>query len=260
MPASTTTTSTTTTTIAADLPTLPYTFTGIDGLTAVGDPVATDAGGFRSMLSAWTGPTGITDGYLLLIELPEAIGASEPEGDVTSVPIDVPDGHAYLVTANGADGQPMTLTSATRLMWWRDDGRQWIVSNYNVTPERLTQLTLAIQPGSGLPYVLPEAGTTFVGFSASESYESVGQQWSLDGSNLTLAVTTGGLAQQLADVTAVSVVERTICGAAGYAITLPNGQVKLAWPTANPDQWASLIVSAPLVPRLDEIIAAITPT
>ena len=42
-------------------------------------------------------------------ETPEAIGASEPEGDVTSVPIDVPDGHAFLVTANGADGQPMTL-------------------------------------------------------------------------------------------------------------------------------------------------------
>ena len=74
-----------------------------------------------------------------------------------------------------------------------------------------------------------------------------------------LAVTTGGLAQQIADTMAVSVVERTIAGAAGYAITLANGQVNLTWPTANPDRWGSLIVGAPLVPRLDEIIAAITP-
>ena len=176
---------------------------------------------------------------------------------MTSVPIDVPDGHAYLVTDNGADGQPMTLPSATRVMWWRDDGRVWIVSNYNVAPLRLTQLTLAIQPGSGLPYVLPEAGTSLVGFNAPESYDSVTQEWSLDDSSLILAVSTGGLAQQLADYAVVSVVERTIEGASGYAITLPNGQVNLVWPTADPDKWGSLIVSPPLVPRLDEIVAAI---
>ena len=162
--------------------------------------------------------------------------------------IDVPDGRGYLVTDNGADGKPMTLHSATRLMWWRDDGRLWVVSDYEVTPERLTQLTLEIQPGSGLPYVIPSAGTTLVGFNTFESYESVRQDWSLDGAFLELAVTSGGLAQQLADVAAVSVVERTIAGAAGYAITLPNGQVNLMWPTANADHWGSLIVAAPLVP------------
>lgn len=46
----------------------------------------------------------------------------------------------------------MTLTSATYVMWWCADGRLWIVSNYGLTPERLKELTLAVQPGSGLPY------------------------------------------------------------------------------------------------------------
>jgi|GEM_PF-6513311 len=88
---------------------------------------------------------------------------------------------------------------------------------------------------------------------------SVTQEWSLDGSSLVFSVSTGGLVQQLADTTIVSVVERTIAGASGYAITLPNDQVNLVWPTGDPDKWGSLIVSPPLVPRLDEIVAAITP-
>ncbi|MEP7203027.1 MAG: hypothetical protein ABI894_10480 [Ilumatobacteraceae bacterium] len=253
-----TSTAPTTTSVPAS-PTLPYTLMGIDGVRAIDDPVAVDAGGATWLVVAWSGPTGITDGVVVLNESRDVIGATEPEGEVTSVPIDVPDGRAYLVTDNGVDGQPLASPSNTRLMWWRDDGRLWIASNFEVTPERLTRLTLAIQPGSGLPYVLPEAGTEFVGFSTSDSYESVRQGWSMGGSSLTLAVTTGGLAQQLADVTAVSVAERTIAGAAGYAFTLPNGQVNLAWPTAHPDQWGSLLISPPLVPRLDEIAAAITP-
>lgn len=263
-PATTTTSSATSSTTTTTIPAaanLAYTLTGIDGLAATGDPAVNDsAGGPSSLVSAWTGPNGITESFIALTEVRGSTGATEPEGDNTSVSIDVPDGRGYLVTDNGADGKPMTLHSATRLMWWRDDGRLWVVSNYEVTPERLTQLTLAIQPGSGLPYVIPSAGTTFVGFNTSESYESVRQDWSLDGAFLELAVTSGGLAQQLADVAAVSVVERTIAGAAGYAITLSNAQVNLMWPTANADHWGSLIVAAPLVPRLDEIVAAITPT
>jgi hypothetical protein len=254
----TTTTTTTTTTIPAGI-SLPYTLTGVDGLIATEDPAMSATGTAETLVIAWSVATGITDGYLALFELPESIGAGVPEGDVTSVPIDVPDGRGYLVTANGADGQPMALPSATRLMWWRGDGRLWQVSNYNLAPERVTQLTLAIQPGSGLPYVLPDPAMTFVSFNTAGSYESVQQEWALDGSTLALAVTSGGLAQQIADPTAVSVVERTIAGASGYAITLPGGTVILTWPTANPDQWGSLIVSALLLPRLDEIIAAISP-
>jgi hypothetical protein len=258
VPATTTTSTTTTTTTVPEGLNLKYTLAGIDGLVPSGDPQSSDASNYGTLVSAWSSTAGVTDAYVVLGELSEAISRPGPEGDMTSVSIQVPDGQAYLVTDNGADGLPLTLTSATRVMWWRADGRLWVVSNYGFSPGELKKLTLAIQPGSGLPYVLPDPTMTFVGCNTAESYESVRQDWTLDGSHLTLAVTTGGLAQQLADVTAVSVVERPIAGASGFAITLPNGQVNLAWPTANPDHWASLLVSSPLAPRLDEIIAAIT--
>ena len=85
----------------------------------------------------------------------------------------------------------------------------------------------------------------FVGFNTSESFESITQDWMLDGPHLTLAATTGGLAQQLAGVSPQSIVERTIAGVPGYAIASTNGQVNLAWPTVNPDHWGPLI-SPPL--------------
>ncbi len=75
---------------------------------------------------------------------------------------------------------------------------------------------------------------------------------------MTLAVTTGGLAQQLADIAPVSVAERILAGKPGYSITLTNGQVNLVWPTGNSDSWASLMLNSQLADRIDEIAAAIT--
>jgi hypothetical protein len=253
---STTTTtepSTTTTTVSSPPPLkLTYTLSGIEGLAPVGDQTVTDASGYTSLIAAWSTDAGVTDGYLFLYET-EAPKANEPEGDMTSVSIEVPDGHAFLVTDNGFE----SLTSASRIMWWRGDGRLWVVSNFGLTPERLTQLTLAIQPGSGLPYVLPDPAMTFVGFNTAKSYQSVGQDWTIDGVHLTLAATTGGLAQQLADQSPQSVEERTIVGKQGYVITRTNGQINLMWPTDNADRWASLTVSSALADRVDEIAAAI---
>ncbi len=225
----------------------------MEGLASSGNPERTDASGDTSLVAAWSAAGGISNGYLVLSDT-QAPVATSPEGDVTSGSLDVPDGHAFVVTDNGFE----TLTSATRIMWWRADGRLWIVSNFGLTPARLTALTLAIQPGSGLPYVLADPSMAFVGFNTSESFESITQDWMLDGSHLTLAATTGGLAQQLAGVSPQSIVERTVAGVPGYAITLTNGQVNLAWPTDNPDHWGSLIISAPLAERIDEIVAAIT--
>jgi hypothetical protein len=257
-PDATSTTVTPSTTTTVPVPStlnMTYTFSVFAGLSPVGDPQVFDVSGYTSLVAAWSSAgTGPTDAYLVLYET-QASGTTEPEGDMTSVSIEVPDGHAYLVTDNGAE----SLTSATRVMWWRGDGRLWTVTNFGLTPERLTELTLAIQPGSGLPYVLPDPAMTFVGFNTAGSYESIRQDWTLDGSHLVLAVTNGGLAQQLADQVPVSIVERTIAGKQGYAITRTNGQIDLLWPTDTPDRWASLIVGPPLADRVDEIVAAITP-
>ncbi len=228
---------------------------GVEGLAPSGGPERTDTGSDTSLVAVWSTTAGVTDGYLTLTDSSAPI-ATTPEGDVTSVSLDVPEGHAYLVTDNGFE----SLSSATRVMWWRDDGRLWVVSNFGLTPDRLKALTLAIQPGSGLPFILPDPGMTFIGFNTAEDgFESIAQDWILDGSHLMLAVTTGGLAQQLADVAPASIVERTIAGVQGYAITLTNGQVNLAWPTDNADRWGSLRISPALASRVDEILAAITP-
>jgi hypothetical protein len=256
--AASSTTSSTSTTSTAPAPAslnLAYTLSGVEGIAPAGNPQRIDAGSDTSLVAVWSTTIGVTDGFLVLTDTPAPI-ATSPEGDVTSVSIDVPEGRAYLVTDNAFG----SLSSATRVMWWRDDGRLWVVSNFGLTPDRLKALTLAIQPGSGLPYVLPDPSMTFIGFNTAEDgFESIAQDWTLDGSHLTLAVSTGGLAQQLADVAPTSIVERTIAGVQGYAITLTNGQVNLTWPTDNADRWGSLLISPALADRVDGFVGAITP-
>ena len=97
---------------------------------------------------------------------------------------------------------------------------------------------------------------TFIGTSSLASFESARQDWTLDGSTVGIAVNNGGLALQL-DVPTVSVVERTVSGAAGHEISMPNGQLDVIWPTDDPDRWASLDISTPLASRVDEIVSAI---
>ena len=253
-PATTTTAAPTT---AASTPAplaLTYTLSGVEGLGPIDEPALTHVSSYTSMVAAWSTGSGVTEGYLVLTET-FAPKWTAPEGYVTSVSIDVPDGHAFLVTDKGFE----SLTSATRIMWLHSDGRLWTVSNFGLTAERLKALTLAIQPGSGLPYVLPDPSMAFIGFNTAEAYQSVRQDWTLGEHFLELGVFTGGLAQQLADAVPVSVVERTIAGAQGYVISMTNGQVELVWPTGDGDHWGSLQLNPALADRLDEIVAAITP-
>lgn len=251
----TTATAAPTTTASTPAPlALTYTLSGVEGLGPIDEPALTHVSSYTSMIAAWSTGSGVTEGYLVLTET-FAPKWTAPEGNVTSVSIDVPEGHAFLVTDNGFE----SLTSATRIMWLHNDGRLWTVSNFGLTPQRLQALTLAMQPGSGLPYVLPDASMTFIGFNTAESYQSVRQDWTLDQHFLELGVLTGGLAQQLADAVPVSIVERTIAGGQGYEITMTNGQVELVWPTGDGDHWGSLQLNPALADRIDEITAAITP-
>ncbi|MEO8265562.1 MAG: hypothetical protein ABI706_08635 [Ilumatobacteraceae bacterium] len=253
-PATTTTAAPTTTASTLAPLALTYTLSGVEGLGPIDEPALTHVSSYTSMVAAWSTGSGVTEGYLVLTET-FAPKWTAPEGYVTSVSIDVPDGHAFLVADKGFE----SLTSATRIMWLHSDGRLWTVSNFGLTPERLKALTLAILPGSGLPYVLPDPSRAFIGLNTAEAYQSVRQDWTLDQHFLELGVFTGGLAQQLADAVPVSVVERTIAGAQGYVISMTNGQVKLVWPTGDGDHWGSLQLNPALAGRLDEIVAAITP-
>ncbi|MEP7115335.1 MAG: hypothetical protein ABI862_18880 [Ilumatobacteraceae bacterium] len=232
---------------------LTFTLEGVENLTPTDEPQMTRSSNDETR-SVWSTTTGITDAFIVLHDGP-APQSTSPEGDVSAVPMDVPNGTAWLVTDIYPSGESVP-PSATRVMWWRSDGRLWVVSNFGLTPERLVELTLAIQPGSGLPFVLADPGMTFVGLSSLASFESARQDWTLDGSSVVIAVTNGGLAQQL-DVPIVSVAARTVSGSAGYEITLPNGQLNVIWPTDDPDRWASLLVGPLLTSRVNEIASAI---
>ena len=98
------------------------------------------------------------------------------------------------------------------------------------------------------PHMSPEGDVSAVSMEVSSGTAIV--------VNIELAETTGGLARQL-HVPTVAVAERTIAGAAGYELALPNGQLNIIWPTDNPDRWGSLIISSPLAARVDEIVSAV---
>ena len=88
-------------------------------------------------------------------------------------------------------------------------------------------------------------------------FDTIRQEWTLDGSYVGLAVTNGGLAVQIGANPIESVVERTIDGAEGFVLTRPNGQLDVIWPTTDRDHWGSLNISASLAPRVNEIVSAV---
>jgi hypothetical protein len=148
---------------------LSFTLEGVEGLAPREEPQLVRSSDDETA-SVWSSHAGITDAFIVLSDVPAPPHMS-PEGDVSAVSMEVPNGTAFVV-------------------------------------------------------------------------------------NIELAETTGGLAQQL-DVPTVAVAERTIAGAAGYELALPNGQLNIIWPTDNPDRWGSLIISSPLAARVDEIVSAV---
>ncbi len=234
-----------------------FTFKGLDGLVAVEDPQPRDSPGTDQRTTAWSTAGGVTDAFLVLADVP-AGAVDSPECDCTATRIDSPTGRLWLVTDSVSEVPPPS--SVSRTMWWRDDGRLWIVSNYGLGPERLTALTLEIQLGTDGTQMLADPSMTLVGTSSLDNYASVSQPWTFNGQNLSIAVTNGGLARQLDSLTARSIVAQTIAGTAGYKVTLLNGQVNLMWPTVDPTYWGSVTSGPPLATSIDAIAAAVVRT
>jgi hypothetical protein len=206
--------------------------------------------------AVWATSKGITDGYMTLRDV-NGGPATSPEGDVTATRIEAPTGEAWLVIDNVPDDPPPT--SATRIMWWRDDGRVWIVSNFGLNQENLTTLALQIEAGPNGSYTLPDASMTLVGSASLANHQSMTQAWTLDGHNLSLTVANGGLAQQVSDLPVHAIAERTIASHPGYALTLSNGQVNLIWPTDHAGWWVSIAGEPVLADRSDDLASAIVP-
>lgn len=232
---------------------LTYMFQGVAGLVPRDEPQLVSSR-YDETVSVWSTKTGITDAFVVLRDS-SAPTSRSAEGDMSTAPLEVPSGEAWLVTDKDV-GEPPPA-SATRVMWWRPDGRLWVVSNVGISSVHLVELTLQIQAGSGVSFVLPDPGMTFVGTTRLARLRSVQQEWTLDGSNIGLAVTNGGLAAQIGSNPVEYITERIVDGMPGYVLTLANGQLNVIWPTDDPDRWGSLFISSLLVPRADEIVSAL---
>jgi hypothetical protein len=233
-----------------------FTFSDLDGLMALDEPQLDDFPPHDSTLTAWSSMNGVTDSYLVVRDVPATLPAGSAEGDITMKPMTAPSGQAWLAVDNGVSDPPPS--SATHIMWWRDDGRLWIISSYGMAPDQMTDLTFAIEQHGGGALTLAEPSMIPMGTSSLETSESLRQQWSLDGQPLDLVLSNGGLVEQL-DLPVRSIVEHQIADRAGYKITLSNGQVNLAWPTDDPAWWGSVTSGPALAPRIDAVAAAIVP-
>jgi len=246
------TTAPSTTAVIDDAKSLDLTLAGLEGLTLAGDQQRIRVNGSDDMITLWSGLDGIQASYLKLLVAPVP-GSSGPEGNISATPIAVPSGTAWLVTDNGD-----TASVTSRIMWWRSDGRLWVVTQHGLTPERLTALTLTIQEGSGLPYVLPDPSMKFVLTAGPEDPDAIRQDWTLAGAHVMLELATPGLVHLL-NGAETSIVSRVVRGQPGYAITLGNGQIDVTWPSGGQSgSWFALFISPPLASRIDEIINAIT--
>jgi hypothetical protein len=233
-----------------------FTFNELDGLVKLGEPQVDDFPRQDSQLTAWSSIGGVVDAYLAVRDIPATLPPGSPEGDITMTPISAPSGHAWLAIDNGVSDPPPS--SATHIMWWRDDGRLWIISSYGMTSDQMTDLTFAIEQEDG-ELTLAEPSMLPVGASSLQTSEELRQHWSLDGQPLDLVLSNGGLVEQL-DLPVRSIVEHQIADRAGYKITLSNGQINLAWPTDDAGWWASVTSGPALAARIDDVAAAIVPT
>ena len=246
------TTTPSTTAVIDDAKSLDLTLAGLEGLTLAGDQQRIRVNGSEDAITLWSGVDGIQASYLKLLVAPVP-GFSGPEGNISATPIAVPSGTAWLVADNGD-----TASLTSRIMWWRNDGRLWVVTQHGLSPERLTALTLTIQQNSGLPYVLPDPSMKFVLTAGPEDPDAIRQDWTLAGSHVMLELATPGLVHLL-NGAETSIAARTVRGQPGYAITLGNGQIDVTWPSGGQSSsWFALYISPPLASRANEIINAIT--
>ncbi len=232
----------------------PYVLEGIEGLIAVDGP-QTETYDYDQITTAWASTAGLIDGFLVLNDVPAPI-SDAPEGDNVASRVDSPTGRLWLVTDNV---ESPALPSASRMMWWRDDGRLWIVSNFGVGTERLKELTLKIQAGTDGRPELSDDAMVLIGTDTVRELKVTRQSWDLDGHAISLRVSTGGLASQLSDVFAQTMSNYTVDGEAGYQFVRPDGQVTVIWPTTGEGtQWAKLDVAPQHAARVDEIVNALT--
>jgi hypothetical protein len=244
---------------------------GLGGLTATTeeDEVTTGPFGGDQVRTLWLPVDGDATGQWVVLNDTEAPAAQSPEGEVNATPIDLGSGDAYIVRDMAS-----SFSFGGRVMWWRPDGRLWVLTGNGLTDDELVELAGSLVPGSGVPHVLDDPRYEFSGFALLDQYRSVSRTHQIGDTatgtprSVVLSVTNGGLVQQLADSVPTSIEPVTVLGTDGYRMTLVNGQTDVIWPVSDETRvggtddapvWYRLTISSDLADRVDELIAAVQP-
>lgn len=157
-------------------------------------------------------------------------------------------------------GSPNMAPADTSLATYQMIGDQAVaVSSYSIGVEEQGDLLALVQPGSGLPWLLPVEGWSYLGTGTGNDGPTYEQTFSSDNGAVTLGV--GPLANQFLTLATIgtvgSSIEQTmIAGHIGWKATSNEGAYAL-WPAGDSGQWASMTISRSLLDRVEGLIAAV---
>jgi hypothetical protein len=172
---------------------------------------------------------------------------------------------AWALGGNPADGllvlrsgpsSPALGPADTSLATYQMIGEQAVaVASYGLTPQEQADLAAQIQPGSGLPWVLPVEGWAFLGMGAQTDGATQLQRYSNGTDAVDISV--GPLIDQFFTLAAADSVEPvTVAGRAGWKATNAD-VIYLLWPAGDSGQWATMTIEQTLADRVDGLIAAV---
>lgn len=153
-------------------------------------------------------------------------------------------------------GSPNMAPADTSLAGYQMIGDQAVaVSSYGIDLQQQAELLARVQPGSGLPWLLPVEGWSYLGMGTGNDGPTYEQPFSSDVGAVILDV--GPLANQFLRLATVGTIENaTVDGHDGWRATNTDG-VYVLWPSGDSGQWASMTVPASLADRIDGLIAAV---
>lgn len=188
-------------------------------------------------------------------------------GEIATVPNQLTDetSVAWALGGNPVDGlfilrsgpgSPDMAPADTSLAGYQMIGDQAVaVSSYGIDAQQQADLMAQVQPGSGLPWVLPVDGWTYLGMGTGNDGPTQQQTYSSGSGTVTIEI--GPLANQFLTLATVGdIQEVVVTGRNGWKATNDNG-IYVLWPAGDSGQWASLTISESLADRVDGLIAAV---
>lgn len=163
--------------------------------------------------------------------------------------------HGLFMLRSGP-GSPNMAPADTSLAGYQMINDQAVaVSSYGIDLQEQAALLAQVQQGSGLPWLLPAEGWSYLGMGTGNDGPTYEQGFLSDTASVILAV--GPLANQFLTLATFGNIESvTVAGRAGWKATGTDGAYVL-WPAADSGQWASMSVPPPLTDRIDGLIAAV---